>query len=225
MSDPDRPEQADQVRRCARCGAGALVCVQAWQHRVAGLRTGSWTLDFACRSCGARVTLHPQQQIRVERLFAYVMLPAIFPSIFFFARARRKARAWSDNPVVSGASAAPLESGEPARACGVCPGLAQCTEIGRQQIQGIVSGTRRRYTCSRCGNDFTVHDDRAVVFSFVAATMLSAIGALLVAFPPGSAVGAEASNRWFGVALLAVAALAWVIVALRIRQRRAHPIA
>lgn len=224
MPHADRPMHADEVRRCARCGAGALVCVQAWQLRFAGVGTDSWTLDYACQSCGAEVTLHPQKQIRVERLFAFLMLPAIIPSILFLASARRKARAWSDNPVISGATVVPLPREEPARACSACQGIARCTEIGRRQTRWLSLGTRYRYTCSRCASGFTVHDDRAVAFAFVAASVLSAMGALVVAFPPGSEVGATASGRWFGVALLAVAAMAWVSFARRICARRAHPL-
>ncbi len=225
MLTPDHPTQATEVRRCARCGAGALVCVQAWQHRVGGLQTGSWTLDYACQRCGAKVTLLPQRQILVERLFAYLMLPAIFPSLFFFASARRKARAWSDNPVVVGASATPLNPEKPARTCSVCRGPARCTEVGRRQTRWISLGTRCLYTCTTCGSSFTVHDDRAIAFAFVAAAVLSAAGTLVVLVPPGAKVGAEASNRWLGVSALVVAVAAWTAFARRIGSRRAHPTA
>jgi hypothetical protein len=213
----------NEVRRCARCGAAALVCVRDWQHKIMGIAPGAWTLELECQSCGAEVTLLPQQEARMERLLAFVMLPAIIPSIFLFASARRKARAWSDNPVVDGASAPSPRRAEPGRACAACRGVAHPSEIGRQQGLGISIGTHTRYTCSGCANEFAVHDRRAVAFAFAAAIVLSAMGALVVAFPPGSDVGAELSNRWFGVGLLAVAAIAWVILVLRIRARRAHP--
>lgn len=45
-----------------------------------------------------------------------------------------------------------------------------------------------------------------------------------VVFPPGSAVGADASNRWVGVGLLALSALAWTTLVLWLRARRAHSI-
>jgi hypothetical protein len=85
-------------------------------------------------------------------------------------------------------------------------------------------GTRYRYLCSQCAQAFTFPDGRSVVFTVVIASLLTATGTPVVAFPPGAAVGAEASNRWFGVGLLVFAALAWVALALQLQARRAHPL-
>ena len=82
---------------------------------------------------------------------------------------------------------------------------------------------RYDYQCPRCARAFTVHDVRGVVFSFVAATVLSALGTVVIVFPPGSGVGAEESNRWFGLVLLTLATVAWVSGGMRMRARRAHP--
>lgn len=137
-------------------------------------------------------------------------MPAIFPGLYFLASARRKERAWTDNPVVFGRSVAPVRREEPSRACAACPGIARCTAVGRTQTRWMSIGTRQHYVCPACTTSFTVHDDRAVVSSLVAALLLAALGGLVVLVLPGSDVGAEASNRWFGIALLILAAFAAV---------------
>jgi hypothetical protein len=212
--------EATDVRRCARCGQATLVCVREWQHRIVGITTQTRTLDLACRSCGTKVTLHPHTRIAAERLFACLMIPAVFPSLFFFASAARKARAWTDNPVVGSAPHVP--SGPRRRQC-LCASTASCERIFQRRMQGIPVGTRYEFRCERCGSVFTVHDAAGIVFSFVAAAVVSAVAVLLVAVPPGSAVGAERSNQWFGFGLAAVAAFAWVSFGLQLRTRAIHP--
>lgn len=222
MRHLDDGGQAREVRRCARCGAAALACIRAWRHRVLGVDTSMWTLELGCQSCGAEVTLHPPKKIALERIFAILLVPTIVGSLIFFARARANARAWRDNPVVA-AVAAPARRVPPTRRC-ACRGGAACSEMGRRQVLGVAIGTRFRHTCDHCGRVFTVHDVRAVVATSVLASVLTALGALIVIHPPGSDVGAAASNRWFGMALLVLAAIAWIAVPRRIRARRAHPI-
>lgn len=197
-----------------------MVCVREWRHRILGLDTPSRTLELECRACGTQVTLYPQRQIRTERLFAILVLPTIFGGLWLFARARKKARAWRDHPVVDGLSP-PRRRGEAPRVCAACRGIAHCTEISRRQTQGISLGTRYRYRCERCSNVFTVHDTRAVTFLFAAGLALAVAGALVVARPPGADVGAQARNRWFGGILLVISALAWLTFALQLRSRRA----
>jgi hypothetical protein len=91
---PNSSDAATQVRRCARCTLPTLHCVRAWHHRFAGIDTSSRTLEFRCASCGAEVALHPHTTIAAERLTAILLMPAIFPGLYFFASARRKTRAW-----------------------------------------------------------------------------------------------------------------------------------
>ena len=222
MRPVDHTRHTTEVRRCGRCGEPSLICVRNFQLRVLGIPTEGWTLEFECRACAAQVTLYPPRQIGVERVFAWLMLPAIFPSLYFFASARDKERAWRDNPVVDGA-AAPAPRPEEARVCAECHAAAHRTEIGRRQFRSISLGNRYRYVCSRCAAVFTIHDPLAIAFALVAASLLSIVGVLLVTIPPGSAVGAEASNRWFGVGVLTGAAAFWTAFGLRIRARRKHP--
>lgn len=150
----------------------------------------------------------------------WLLLPAIFPSVYFFLSARRKERAWTDHPVIDGAQHTP--AAPQGRRC-VCSRIAPCTRIIQRRIQGIPVGTRHQYRCSGCTRAFTVHDNGSIVFTFVTAIVLSAAGALVIAFPPGSAVGAEQSNQWFGVGLAVLGVIGWVMAGLAIRGRIVHP--
>jgi DNA-directed RNA polymerase subunit RPC12/RpoP len=197
-----------------------LVCVHDWQHRIVGLDTQTRTLEFRCQSCGAEVTLHPQNRIFAERLMGWLLIPAIFPSVYFFVSARRKERAWTDHPLVDGAQHTPAVPD--GRRC-VCSRAAPCIRIMQRRMQGIPVGTRYQYRCSACSRAFTVHDNRSIVFWAITAIVLCAAGALVLAFPPGSAVGAERSNQWFGAALVVFGAIGWLIVGLAIRGRIEHP--
>ena len=69
---------------------------------------------------------------------------------------------------------------------------------------GFPVGMRYDHRCPRCERVFSVHDVANIVFLFVGASVLGAFGALVIAFPPGSGVGAEESNRWFGVAFVII---------------------
>ncbi|MEO8797918.1 MAG: hypothetical protein ABI551_08540 [Polyangiaceae bacterium] len=224
-----------EVRRCCRCEQPALICVRAWQHTVLGIFTHTETLDLQCQACGAKLTLHSQKRIAVERVFAYLMIPAIFPALIFFASARRKTRAWTDNPVVPGAMQPARIAASGARidllrdtrhprdrACR-CAHAAPCIKIAQRRMRGIRVGTRYDYACARCSQTFSVSDAAGIAFSCVAALALSAAGALIVAFPPGSAVDAERSNQWFGAILIVCGAFFWVQVVLRARGRILHP--
>ena len=55
------------------------------------------------------------------------------------------------------------------------------------------------------------------------ATGLSALGIAMVLSPPGRDVGAEQSNRWFGVGITLAGAVAWLILARRAYHRMMHP--
>lgn len=216
------PDPAAEVRRCARCGEAALVVEQAWQHRFAGVVTGTQTLELACRSCGANVVLHPWTKIRVEQVMAVLFMPAIIPGLFFFFSARKKARAWSENPLVTGAPSFAPRPGPPARRCD-CGVAADCVALAREGTWDWVIGRRSDFLCSQCGTRFSVHDVRGVVFMSLAAVALFAAGALVILHPPGSAVGAERSNQGFGVAMLAFGVVAMLVFARRVWLRAMHP--
>lgn len=56
-----------------------------------------------------------------------------------------------------------------------------------------------------------------------AGLVLSSAGALVIRFPPGSAVGAESTNRRFGVGLAVLGAVGWLMAAVRVRARIVPP--
>lgn len=197
---------------------------RSWQHRFAGVPTQTYTHDLECAGCKARGTLIPWRAINIERVFGLLMLPAIIPGLIFLSSARRKARAWQDNPVVEGAVSPGLpRQPEPRRRCD-CGGLADCTAIIRLGTTSMPLGTRRDYRCVRCERPFGVHDGWGMVSMALIGVALSGAGSFIIAFPPGAAVGAEASNSLFGVALVVFGALAFVLFAARVHGRATHPL-
>lgn len=213
-----------EIRRCARCGHVALVVVRAWQHRMVGINTGTRTLQLRCQSCGIEVVLHSEKTIRAERILGFLLMPAIIPGIIFLASARKKARAWTDNPVVEGAAPRDEQrAGPPSRRCD-CSGTAECVAIVRKGTWTRPVGTRCDYRCTRCGKGFAVHDVGGVVFASLIASVLFAAGAIVIIHPPGAAVGAEESNRCIGFGMVVLGVLASLVFALRLRGRLAHPV-
>lgn len=218
-------DPSSEVRRCAKCGQPTLVVTRTWHHRFVGIFTGARTFELGCTSCGAQVVLHPQREIALERLFAMVMMPAIVPGLFFLARARKKARAWAENPVVEGAApVAPASLGVPHRQC-ECLAIASCVALVRQGRWDFVLGTAALYECRACSRRFVVHDLRGVVFAALFGVALVAAGTFVILHPPGSAVAAERSNQWFGAGAVGFGVIAFVVFALRVWKRVVHPIA
>lgn len=217
-----KPQPPEQVRRCARCANATLVLVPAWQHKFAGVLTQTWTREFECRSCGVKVVLHPLTVIRAEQLLAFLLMPAIIPGIIFFVGARKKARAWVDNPVVEGAPVAP-RAGPPPRRC-ECASPAECVAITREGTWTVQIGTRFDHRCTQCSRAFGVHDLRGVVFPSLVAVALFAAGALVILHPPGAAVGAQESNQWFGRAMVALGVVSLLVFTRRVWARLIHPV-
>ena len=99
-----------------------------------------------------------------------------------------------------------------------------CVSAIPEHAKGLRVGTQLHYSCARCKRDFGVSSNGSIAFALFAAVFLSAIGWLVVVQPPGSAVGAEESNRWFGWVLAAFGAAAWIVAGSRIVARLRHPI-
>jgi hypothetical protein len=196
--------------------------VHAWQHRRAGIDTHTETLELECSTCRAKVVLHPQTTILAEKILALLLMPAVIPGVYFLTRARRRARAWTDNPIVGGALALPSRPGPPPRRC-PCGSAADCVAIVRQGTWSVPLGRRHDYLCARCQRRFGVHDGAAVAVMGLFAAVLWGVGALVVIHPPGSAVGAAASNQRFGVGLIALGVVAAAMCTLRVRRRRLYP--
>jgi len=213
----------DEVRRCARCHQAALVVDRAWQHRRIGIVTGTQTLELSCRSCGASVVLHPWLRIRVEQVMAVLLAPAIIGGLFFFFSARQKARAWTENPVVTGAPSFEPPPDPPPRRCD-CGALADCVALVREGTWDVMIGSRTDYLCAQCGRRFSAHDARSIISMSVIALALLVLGALVVLHPPGAAVGATRSNQRFGFVMLALSLVAATVLARRLWLRGRHPL-
>lgn len=83
-------------------------------------------------------------------------------------------------------------------------------------------GTAQGHRCPHCARTFVVYDVPGLVFPAFAALVLAGFGALIIAFPPGSAVGAQESNGLFGVALCVAGAIALLLL-VRLGARQLHP--
>ncbi|HSO40219.1 MAG TPA: hypothetical protein VLT33_47160 [Labilithrix sp.] len=86
----------------------------------------------------------------------------------------------------------------------------------------MVVGNRYEHACDRCKATFSVEDSARIASALVAAVALCCAAAFVVAHPPGSAIGAEDQNRWFGIALAVFGALGWLRLGLLLRQRFVH---
>jgi hypothetical protein len=90
-----------EVRRCRRCQQPTLFRVSGWTREFAGLELGEYATDWRCESCGHGLTLQSWKQIKVQRVFGYVFLVALFPGAWFLLRTW--AQAHRDNPVIDDA--------------------------------------------------------------------------------------------------------------------------
>jgi hypothetical protein len=104
-----------------------------------------------------------------------------------------------------------------------CRAVATCTEVVEQRSKLGRVGFRYGYSCSVCRASFSVFSDLNIAFVVFACAVATAAGALVVVYPPGSAVGAESSNRVFGYAILALSVFGWGFFASRVRTRLRHP--
>ena len=110
----------------------------------------------------------------------------------------------------------------PTRACR-CGGRSPCVAVEVERARGVPVGKRFEHECLGCNRRFRVHSIGSVVFALFATTVLGSCGSLVVVHPPGSAVGAENENRWFGVAILVAAACSFALLVARIVARLRHP--
>lgn len=135
-------------------------------------------------------------------------------------------------PIVPGAPMPALRHGAPPerarpedalRRCG-CGSRARCTHVQQQRLRGLPIGVRYQFVCDACRATFAIDDAAHTAFLFVAAAGLSGATWLLALHPPGAAVGATDTNRWFALPV-GLGALAYVALFLRALFRRArHPV-
>lgn len=225
-SEGTRPELRQAVYRCQKCGAVlrfvAPGCVRVVAVVAAGLHAvffGLGWLLFAARLLTGSSWEHAGGGF----VCLSIGLLGALVGALLLARPLWRQRRWPaiDAPVPQRVKLAPPPA---MRRCG-CGAGAPNTRIVTEYVRSFVPvGRIHQHDCNKCGATFNVHDAWAIAFAIFAAGFLTAIGVLITVYPPGSAVGAESENRWFGIALLVVGALTWVIPALRIRARLRHPL-
>jgi hypothetical protein len=115
-----------------------------------------------------------------------------------------------------------IENSGVARRCR-CGAPAPRVRVVQERLKSIIPiGIVYEHSCAACGLTFNVHSVTAVLFASFAAAFLTAAGALVTLHPPGSAVGAADTNRWFGVGLLVIGLLTWIVPVARIVGRARH---
>lgn len=110
----------------------------------------------------------------------------------------------------------PRKPADRPRRCG-CQGPVPCDSVTRARLGLLTIGTRRAYRCQRCGLTFRIRSAGHIAVTLLYASFLSGVGVLIVLYPPGSAVGADSENRWFGVALLVLglSCIGWGVAMIR----------
>ena len=119
--------------------------------------------------------------------------------------------------------ALPSSAVPPDRSC-ACGETARCVGQSIERAKGIPVGTKYEYRCDGCKQHFATHSAGGIAFVAFGALFLSSIAWLLVAHPPGSAVGAEENNRWAGWVLCGFAAIMWAMLGARLLALQRHPV-
>ena len=161
-----------EVRRCARCGEAALVCVRVQQVREILTATG-WH-DWRCQSCGASVRLYPESGIRRLRWIAVPMFFTVFLPIWYLIRAHKLSQAWRQSPIASGARYPiirfPHRTEE--RRCRRCGGVVKPSEMSQQRTPaGSPLGVKSRYACTACNRTYEIES--------IGGNILNVVGGLL----------------------------------------------
>jgi hypothetical protein len=197
LTATNKPSPADEVRRCAKCQAVAVVCERDWQHTTWGAKSGFSTRDFCCQSCGRRFTLVPMMNIWVQVGFAVLFCWTCVMPLAFGGVAAYRYWPYNANPVVPGAPRPEIRfsAAEPTRRCAACGGVAQCRTVTRRSSRGIPTGTEYEYGCTSCGKAFTLESGGALASASSAPSSCSpsASAASPSAFSPGSS--ASCSSR------------------------------
>jgi hypothetical protein len=227
----------DEVRRCAGCGAAAMIGLPAAVPR-------SLPRTFLCQACGRAVVVHPARWVPHPMLFAGAMLAAFGASgaavvavdglperrfallgisVFLLVLgvsvcASILSTDWARwrNPVVDGAAAPPVRFVEayPRRRCR-CGVEVPCVGVSTGR-----AGDELEYRCEACGRAFTVEGPYATVYSLTASALSLAIA---VGF-----LSAQASITWDDLlppsccVLVAVGSVGLSLV--RYSARRRHPV-
>lgn len=211
--------------RCQRCGA-----VFPWRRMgplrvlgIAALAPAALLWAFGAFVFTAQVIFGDASEAIGALACVGLALAGTVLALASLARPWWTARGWpvvdAPRPLVAFGRSAPA-----ARACR-CGAPAPAVRRVPLRLRALIPmGHVHEHACDACKATFNVHDLASVLTSALAASILTAAGATVIAFPPGSAVGATASNRWFGVGLLGIGLLAFAVPATRLAGRLRHPL-
>lgn len=216
---------------CQECGASARLPpsfgrVGRW---IGGLASASFAV---LTSLGALVSLLTARDPQ-DALIGLAIIGSLSVLMWFLSwrmlGPEVAIRRW---PIVPGAPvpalrfAAPPERARPedARRRCACGSQARCTHVQPQRLRGLPIGLRSQFVCDVCRATFAIDDAAHTAFLFVAAAALFGATWLLALHPPGAAVGAADTNRWFALPV-GLGALGYVALFLRALLRRMqHPL-
>jgi len=248
FEEPPAPAHPE-VRRCARCGRPAMVCVREFgaMYFFGVVRRGpSGIRDFVCQQCGRAVTLHPIPWLTLPLAVMGVPLALIgfalacsgvfteealvalvFGGILAaFGSVLVGAFTWPIGmlfryPVVDGVPVPVIRYDEvnPPRRCR-CGGEARCVTVTAHRTNFVYSGTGYGYACPTCGHEFQVDSPLLVLFHTVAFAILVGFGALC------ATKGAQGDKAaWaFAALLFLFGVFAAVLAIARVSNGRRHPL-
>lgn len=125
----------------------------------------------------------------------------------------------------SHAAAVPFVNNEPSvtqRQCS-CGRPARCVEIEISRARGLAVGQIHKYACSSCARPFYIYNARLIAFNVFGALLLGGFGALIWLHPPGAAVGAAETNRYYAVPLLLGSVVYFCLIGVQLSRRVVHP--
>jgi DNA-directed RNA polymerase subunit RPC12/RpoP len=203
---------SQEVRRCAKCSAEAVVLVFEWKHSHSGFETGQSTRDYRCQACGARFSIQPKLNAIAKIVVGGLLSCAIFP-LAFVAVGVWQLLQDKRNPVVPGAPRPVMKyrDGPPARQCASCTQTVTLKSVTRRTSRGLPMGTEYEYECAHCGRAFTLESPWGHLMMVLAGLLVFAISYAFL-------TQAESAGwRWGGsgvAALLGVFAFAQIVVRL-----------
>lgn len=214
---------------CQECGASVRL-------PPAFGRVGRWIGGLACASFAVLTSLGTLVVALTARQDALIGI-AVFGSFsvlswFLTFRLLGPEVAMRRWPIAVGAPIPPLRHPapeEPARPEDAmrrcrCGSAARCAEVLEQRVRGLPIGRRYVFVCEACRATFTIDDAAHTAFLWTAAAGLAGATWLLALHPPGAAVGAADTNRWFALPV-GLGALGYVALSCRALVRRTqHPI-
>lgn len=178
--------QPPEVRRCAKCGATAVLLETDWAHSTFGVKSSQRTLDFRCQGCGVRFRIRSKAH-RLGTLIAGILLLPTCMGAPILGWAWWMHQQDPRNPVVPGAPLPPVRfaMGPPRRRCAACSGSCIAISVVANTHNGIPTGTDYTYRCTKCSHTFEIESPWGQVFNVMAALALGLIGLAVLIWAEG----------------------------------------